>query len=249
MKFTLKYPIVPATINQKFGEGKDYYKKNLGLDGHPGWDFQAKDGQPVYASHDGIVTFVGYDGAGGLGVVIRTKDKYEYGAGDVYFKTVYWHLKTGSVVVKVDQDIKCGDLIGGADNTGLSTGTHLHFSIKPVYQGEQSWQWSNIEQNNGFAGAIDPAPYWTGEYAYTDNKFPVNIKYGQRSEEVKKLQNFLKNCGFFPKGQTSTGYYGDITADAVLQFQLYYKVDNPQVLLDNKGHYFYNKSRNVANSL
>ena len=69
------------------------------------------------------------------------------------------------MLVIAGQAVKTGDLIALADNTGLSTGEHLHFGIKPMYRGEKDWEWWNVEQNNGFKGSIDPAPYFTGKYA------------------------------------------------------------------------------------
>ena len=78
MKFELYYPIKPWRINQRFGENlNDFYKK-IGLLGHNGIDFYALDGFPIYAAHDGTVTFCGEDGSGGLGVVVRTNETYDY---------------------------------------------------------------------------------------------------------------------------------------------------------------------------
>jgi len=44
------------------------------------------------------------------------------------------------------------------------------------------------------------------------------------SEDVKALQKILLYEGFFPTGQSCTGYYGAITAKAVLKFQQKYEV-------------------------
>lgn len=165
-KLSLSYPLnLPFGFTQNFGENQlAVYKDKLGLQGHNGIDMSAKDGTPVYATHDGVVTFAGDDGSAGLGVVIRTNDKFEYGVEESYYKTIYWHLKRGSIVVHADQKVKAGDKIAEADNTGLSTGDHLHFGLKPIYKGEENWQWWNAEQNNGYAGAIDPKPYFSGKY-------------------------------------------------------------------------------------
>ena len=164
----LFYPVKPWRLHQAFGECTegvcDKYKA-LGLEGHNGQDVWAPDGWIIHAAHDGVVTFSGEDGSGGLGVVIRTHDKRTYGTGEAYYKTIYWHLKRGSIFVRAGQSVAVGDVIALADNTGLSTGSHLHFSLKPVYQGEQEWDWMNAEQNNGYRGAIDPELYWSGLYA------------------------------------------------------------------------------------
>lgn len=44
------------------------------------------------------------------------------------------------------------------------------------------------------------------------------LKPGMRHQDVKELQDLLKQKGFF-NFHTSTGFYGDITKDAVTQFQ------------------------------
>ena len=160
-KLRLYYPTHPWSVGQAFGNVMPIYT-NLGLKGHNGLDCYAPDGVPVRAAHDGIVTFTGEDGSGGLGVVIRTDEQYDYGADKSYFKTISWHIKPNTFKVKPGDKVKAGDIIALADNTGLSTGSHLHFGLKPVFNGDGEWNWLNREQNNGYAGAIDPVPYFTG---------------------------------------------------------------------------------------
>lgn len=166
-KFELYFPVKKPDLiyNQRFGENGTSFYAQLGMKGHNGIDFYALDGFPIYAAHDGEVVFCGEDGSAGLGVVIRTLEKKQYGDGEAFFKSIYWHIKRGTFKVKAGQLVKAGDIIAEADNTGMSTGAHLHFGIKPVMQGEADWSWFNLEQNNGFLGAIDPAPYFNGYFA------------------------------------------------------------------------------------
>ncbi len=44
------------------------------------------------------------------------------------------------------------------------------------------------------------------------------LKLGQRGAAVKKLQSELKTGGFFPMNQTATGYYGNLTKQAVANY-------------------------------
>lgn len=216
MKLSLYNPLKRCFITQGFG--KDTAPEmlatyqSIGLKGHNGLDYYAEDGTPVYATHDGRVTFAGYDGGGGLGVVIRTNEEYEHGDGVAYFKTIYWHLKKDSLLVTGGQEVKRGQQIGEADNTGMSTGSHLHFGLKPIAKGENDWTWFNTEQNNGMLGAIDPSPYFV--------KFQNEIKIGDRGYDVRDLQDFLKAKGFFKVEPTA--YYGIKTAEAVFAFQKVY---------------------------
>ena len=169
-KLKLWYPIEirPWTIGQAFGECAPAVcskYKEMGLLGHNGQDIPCPTGTPVYAAHDGVVTFSGEDGSAGYGIVIRTNTAFEYGEGECYFKTIYWHLLPSGLKVQAGQSVRAGDLISLADNTGFSTGSHLHFGLKPVYKGERDWEWFNAEQNNGYLGAIDPTPYYNDFYA------------------------------------------------------------------------------------
>ncbi len=165
----LYWPVKPWDGGQPFGE-KNVIYTNMGLLGHNGVDEPCPTGTPVYAAHDGVVTFCGHDGSAGLGVVVR-------GEGDLGpFKTIYWHLKEGGIQVKPDQKVQTGDLLAYSNNTGMSTGPHLHFGMKFIAQGEEPWIWFNKSQDNGYHGAVDPKPYFTGEYAVDRKTFNLQTK-------------------------------------------------------------------------
>ena len=163
-QFRLFYPLKPHEVTQKFGETKflDYYKDNgINFKGHNGLDLYATHGQPVYATHEGEVVYAGMDAKEGYGVVLRTLEPYEYKGQEVFYKTIYWHL-IKDIPVRVGQKVMPGDVIGYADSTGLSTGNHLHFALKPQTKGENDWTWYNLEDSNGYYGAINPLPYFNG---------------------------------------------------------------------------------------
>lgn len=217
-EFKLKNPLKNMLVTQRFGNPSPLYDGIIPNGKHNGLDMRAPDGTPVYATHDGRVIFAGYDGSGGLGVIIRTEEKFEYNEKYVYMKTLYWHLKKDSLLVTGGQQVKVGQQIAEADNTGYSTGSHLHFGLKPIVKGENDWTWINVEQDNGYVGAIDPEPYMK----ITD-VFKEELKFGDVKDDVIILQAFFLRQGLIaPISEDEFGYYGNKTAKAVLTFQLKY---------------------------
>jgi hypothetical protein len=83
------------------------------------------------------------------------------------------------------------------------------------------------------------------------NKTLSAVKLGDRGQAVLNLQGFLVEKGFLDK-QFVTGFYGSITAKAVLWFQLYYHqefLEPIPELLKLKGEYFGPQSIQVIKEL
>jgi hypothetical protein len=126
---------------------------------HKGVDFsRGREGEPVYAMYDAVVTHAGYGGWGpayGQHVILRSAFK-----GKTKWH-LYGHLQSESV--RVGQAIKAGQQIGasgggaGRRYSGNSTGPHLHAQVG--YQNrydryEDPWPMIN-------AGATTPPPVST----------------------------------------------------------------------------------------
>jgi len=137
-----------SCITQYFGENMlTWYKEKWGLDGHNGIDIRCLEGEDIIASHKGVVVQVqDTDISAGYGVKLWDKNTNK--------KTIYWHNKRN--VVLLGQNIEEGQTIAQADNTGWSTGTHLHWGCK-----ETDNQGNTINRKNGYNGAIDPMPFLT----------------------------------------------------------------------------------------
>ncbi|HON89892.1 MAG TPA: M23 family metallopeptidase [Spirochaetia bacterium] len=86
---------------------------------HTGIDISTfRSGDPVIATANGKVIYVGYDVGYGNYIIIEHK----YG-----FLTRYAHLK--AFAAQKGQEVQQGDIIGYIGNTGISTGPHLHYEI------------------------------------------------------------------------------------------------------------------------
>ena|SRR3990167_10850419 len=112
----------------------------FGLKGHNGQDYGLPTGTPVLAPHAGKILEATFD-AGGYGNYLKVESATE--------GSVLAHLQ--SFKVSVGQTVTEGQLIGYSNNTGNSTGPHLHWGYYRIPR----------DRTNGFAGFIDQAPYLT----------------------------------------------------------------------------------------
>jgi murein DD-endopeptidase MepM/ murein hydrolase activator NlpD len=85
---------------------------------HKGYDIANRNGTPIIATADGVVSFTGSKGFLGNVVVI------DHGHGMV---TRYGHCH--KVLSKRGDVVKRGDTIALMGNTGRSTGPHLHYEV------------------------------------------------------------------------------------------------------------------------
>ena len=81
----------------------------------------------LHAAATGVVRTVVTEDHGGCGVNIAI-DHVVRGQN---VTTVYCHLLQGSVRVQPGQSVIVGDAIAAVGNTGVSTGAHLHFEVRP----------------------------------------------------------------------------------------------------------------------
>ena len=91
---------------------------------HKGLDIKVYVGDTIRSAFSGMVRMVKYEAAGyGKYIVIRHDNGLE---------TIYGHLS--KQLVKENQRVKAGDVIGLGGNTGRSTGSHLHFETRLLGQ-------------------------------------------------------------------------------------------------------------------
>lgn len=203
MKFKISKPVVPFVILQKFGGNGSFYQKNgINIAGHNGIDLRTFHGQPIYASHDGTALYQ-VDANQGHGVVVITKDSYEYDGRETPMKTIYWHIcdpikepKFKSPIAdKGAVDVREGDLIGYANSTGFSTGDHLHFAVKPLAKvGENLYTWGPVDPKNGYNGCVDPMPYFDDVVENTQEEIKAKIEFTQLTliEVLKQYIAYLR---------------------------------------------------------
>ncbi len=86
---------------------------------HRGIDIDLQTGDSVRSILDGKVRYVGYHGGHGKTIVVRHYNGLE---------TVYAHLS--KILVKKNDEIKKGNVIGKGGVTGNARGSHLHLEVR-----------------------------------------------------------------------------------------------------------------------
>jgi len=101
---------------------------------HTGVDLSAPGGAPIWAVAAGKVFRAGWNGGYGNFTCIY-HGTYE-GKG---FASCYAHQST--ILVRVNQQVRAGQVIGRVGTTGTSTGNHLHFEIRLNGDPVDPWPW------------------------------------------------------------------------------------------------------------
>lgn len=104
-------------VSSGFGYRIDPVYKDRRL--HPGLDFTAPVGTPIYAAADGVVKDAGFN-TGGYGNRVVVNHGFGY-------ETLYAHMVR--IKARVGTKVKRGEVIGYVGSTGKSTGPHLHYEV------------------------------------------------------------------------------------------------------------------------
>ena len=117
--FLGSYPVSQAFGNLDVPDPTVYQK-------HEGTDYATPIGTQVLASDDGVVTIAGMDPYG-----FKYKGGYGYMIQIVFTDGTIGLLgHLSRIDVKVNQQVKQGQVIGLSGNSGFSTGAHLHAGLK-----------------------------------------------------------------------------------------------------------------------
>jgi murein DD-endopeptidase MepM/ murein hydrolase activator NlpD len=119
------WPVARATISDFFGH-REAPTEGASTE-HPGVDFAAPHGETVRAAATGVISSVVAHNNGGCGVNVSIAHVVR----GQKVTTTYCHLAEGSVRVTPGQSVVAGDAIAAVGSTGVSTGAHLHFEVRP----------------------------------------------------------------------------------------------------------------------
>lgn len=170
---------------------------------HKGLDIKVYIGDTIRAAFSGKVRMVDYEASGyGKYIVIRHPNGLE---------TIYGHLS--KQLVKDNQIVHAGEVIGLGGNTGRSTGSHLHFETRLC------------------GVALNPALLFDfrAQDVVADTYMFRKSSYERESGEASRLRGKIGNGGYnneevrgsFAKNEMAQNYSGD---------KLYHKVASGETL-------------------
>jgi murein DD-endopeptidase MepM/ murein hydrolase activator NlpD len=116
----LRSPMRMTRITSPFSKRR-YHPTLKQWRAHKGVDYGGSIGDPIMATADGLVTFIGRKHQ--YGKVITLKHGREY-------TTLYAHLSRFAKNIRNGSTVAQGQIIGYVGTTGLSTGPHLHYEFR-----------------------------------------------------------------------------------------------------------------------
>lgn len=143
----------------------------FGMKGHNGLDFGCPTGTKILAPHDGKIIEATLDPQG-YGIYLKIENSIE--------GSVLAHLR--EYRVGVGDGVKEGDLVGYSDNSGNSTGSHLHWGYYRFPRDRQ----------NGFAGFIDQTQYIGQQNTIPDLQGQLNVCIANRDSHWDDRINIAK---------------------------------------------------------
>ena len=117
-KFLVRKPVNNAIMRSGFGGRRHPILGYVKM--HTGVDWATAYGTPIFASGNGVVEKVGWEG--GYGKYVRLKHNNGY-------ETAYGHMSAFAKGLDIGKRVRQGQIIGFVGSTGLSTGAHVHYEI------------------------------------------------------------------------------------------------------------------------
>src|SRR3990167_9498676 len=202
--------------SQKFGNdlilkdnrGIEYHVyAQYGLKGHNGIDYSMPTGTEVVAPHAGYVKEAVFDN--GYGNYVKIENERE--------GSVLANLDT--IAVRTGFQVNEGDVIGASNNTGNSTGPHLHWGYYKIPR----------DKNNGYNGYIDQQPFLNiispsqpTPQVYSQDQYDTCMKdremfWKERDTALKQVEETTKKYNEINQIYTAFTALGFLNVDEVIK--------------------------------
>lgn len=189
------YPIDPKQLTQKFGDNPAAYAR-FGLKGHNGWDFKTiwpdtpGGRRYILACFNSKFYKKGNEGTDGFGLYFETTIQLKS-----LWKLTHAHCHS----IEDFQTKNTGDHMAISDNTGNSSGPHLHLTTK---RGEMvNGVFNSFDYNNGFFGAVDPQLFFDEleQFINSSNNQTMDPMIQKKASGFDRVWNPFKYNGKSPE--------------------------------------------------
>ena len=198
---------------------------SMGIKGHSGLDIAAKEEAPEVFPTRCFVTLMGDNEIGGKWVKALVQEK-EIDGKKYYLEIYFGHLK--KILVETGKWYEAGELVGLCGHTGKTSGSHLHFGIRP-HEYLENGNSKVMYPNNGYWGYVNPALFmpqciWTfGELKAL--KLKDMIFYKERNDSAIYQLGKDDKYHAFHSGETFKSLHGEFEDNKIME----------QALLEPKG--------------
>lgn len=211
---------------------------------HPGIDYAYPEGTGIYASEDGEITvakgtetrqWIANTASDPYRVPGQTRSLKTEDYGNLIkiqhtenYTTLYAHLKHASLLVKVGDKVKKGQLIAQVGSTGNSTGNHTHWEVR---KDDKAIDPTNVF-DSAFTSYSDKKP--AGQVAVDAEVFPTLVfrsgEYDKVVAEYKPGQD-PKTTSFEDVRSVINGKLSRVTSleNEIAELQVQYAAANQEI--------------------
>lgn len=141
-------PVKSYKLTSRFGYRNAIPAAGTSSGLHNGIDFAAPLGTDIYAASGGTVVHVGFSDfdthTGGVVVILHE-------TADGQYLSSYNHMKLSDILVNVGDTVEADQLIAYMGTEGMSTGSHLHFTMREVTGSNPLKDWEYLEPEAFFS--------------------------------------------------------------------------------------------------
>ena len=206
-------------MSQRFGMNLMDYKQ-FGMKGHNGVDIAGRVHTKIVApSRMWGAQVIPEDKDKGYGNSIWTESETIKLNGESYkLQLVFGHFD--SIKISSGNWIEAGSILGDMGSTGFSSGSHLHFGIRP-WNSKDGDNWKQTYSNNGYKGYIDPEILLP--HIVWDWQELINLDKFMATSEKKLI---VEGEGFGRKGIMINGKLREVKHDRAAEACFYVLANN-----------------------
>jgi len=213
MDYSQEFGYTPYSKTGVYGRYKRKYRPHNGL------DFAGFEGTPLVFPCDCWLSYTGSDQKGYGNFAFFETESFKRNGDRVKVEYVLAHMRF--IHARPHRHYKKGELLGYMGSTGMSTGSHTHFGMRPLIE-EKDGSWTYMFKDMAARGYIDPTPCLETKPVY-DKQILINSKNMLDKNEKKII---IEGEGHGRKFVVVNGKLREVKKDRTDQAALYVLANN-----------------------